>query len=136
MGKALILFFVRGRGRATVKPTGSRRCSLAGFAVRMEQTKWQRQKSRQSRNGHRTRITFNREMCYIWGNKLTDKIPIKICISTIFNFCHNIFLYSVIKMLRIYDLFLKLKIQNQNTNYSNIRCIFVCRFKEFRSFSI
>lgn len=65
---ALILFFGRGRGRggrATAKPTGSRRTSADGFAVKMERTKaggrvvkscspfsaakWQRQKSRQSR---------------------------------------------------------------------------------------
>jgi len=64
----LILFFGRGRGRggrATAKPTGSRRSSADGFAVKMERTKagdrvvkscspfsaakWQRQKSRQSR---------------------------------------------------------------------------------------
>ena len=39
---ALILFFGRGRGRggrATAKPTVSRRTSADGFAVRMEQTK-------------------------------------------------------------------------------------------------
>ncbi|NBH73733.1 hypothetical protein D3Z51_17340 [Clostridiaceae bacterium] len=65
---ALILFFGRGRGRggrATAKPTDSRRSSADGFAVRMKRTKaggrvvkscspfsaakWQRQKSRQSR---------------------------------------------------------------------------------------
>ena len=65
---ALILFFGRGRGRggrATAKPTVSRRTSADGFAVRMKQTKaggrivkscspfssakWQRQKSRRSR---------------------------------------------------------------------------------------
>ena len=65
---ALILFFGRGRGRggrATAKPTGSRRSSADGFAVKMKRTKaggrivkscspfsaakWQRQKSRQSR---------------------------------------------------------------------------------------
>ncbi|RKI93171.1 hypothetical protein D7V94_04105 [Parablautia intestinalis] len=65
---ALILFFERGRGRggrATAKPTDSRRSSADGFAVRMKRTKagdrvvkscspfsaakWQRQKSRQSR---------------------------------------------------------------------------------------
>ena len=39
---ALILFFGRGRGRggrATAKPTGSRRSSADGFAVRMKRTK-------------------------------------------------------------------------------------------------
>ena len=39
---ALILFFGRGRGRggrATAKPTDSRRTSADGFAVRMERTK-------------------------------------------------------------------------------------------------
>jgi len=39
---ALILFFGRGRGRggrATAKPTSSRRTSADGFAVRMERTK-------------------------------------------------------------------------------------------------
>ena len=39
---ALILFFGRGRGRggrATAKPTGNRRSSADGFAVRMKQTK-------------------------------------------------------------------------------------------------
>ena len=65
---ALILFFGRGRGRggrATAKPTVSRRTSADGFAVKMKRTKaggrvvkscspfsaakWQRQKSRQSR---------------------------------------------------------------------------------------
>lgn len=65
---ALILFFGRGRGRggrATAKPTDSRRTSADGFAVKMERTKaggravkscspfsaakWQRQKSRRSR---------------------------------------------------------------------------------------
>ena len=65
---ALILFFGRGRGRggrATAKPTGSRRTSADGFSVKMKRTKaggrvvkscspfsaakWQRQKSRQSR---------------------------------------------------------------------------------------
>ena len=65
---ALILFFGRGRGRggrATAKPTVSRRSSADGFAVKMKQTKaggrivkscspfsaakWQRQKSRRSR---------------------------------------------------------------------------------------
>ena len=65
---ALILFFGRGRGRggrATAKPTVSRRTSADGFAVRMKRTKaggrivkscspfsaakWQRQKSRRSR---------------------------------------------------------------------------------------
>ncbi len=38
----LILFFGRDRGcegRATAKPTGSRRSSADGFAVKMEQTK-------------------------------------------------------------------------------------------------
>ena len=62
------MFFGRGRGRggrATAKPTDSRRSSADGFAVKMKQTKaggrivkscspfsaakWQRQKSRQSR---------------------------------------------------------------------------------------
>ncbi len=65
---ALILFFGRGRGRggrATAKPTVSRRTSADGFAVKMKRTKaggrvvkscspfsaakWQRQKSRRSR---------------------------------------------------------------------------------------
>ena len=65
---ALILFFGRGRGRggrATAKPTDSRRTSADGFAVKMKLTKtggrivkscspfsaakWQRQKSRRSR---------------------------------------------------------------------------------------
>ncbi len=65
---ALILFFERGRGRggrATAKPTVSRRTSADGFAVKMKRTKtggrvvkscspfsaakWQRQKSRRSR---------------------------------------------------------------------------------------
>ena len=66
---AVILFFGRGRGRggrATAKPTVSRRTSADGFAVKMERTKagggrvvkscspfsaakWQRQKSRRSR---------------------------------------------------------------------------------------
>ena len=65
---ALILFFGRGRGRggrATAKPTVSRRTSADGFAVKMKQTKaggrvvkscsplsaakWQRQKSRRPR---------------------------------------------------------------------------------------
>jgi len=65
---ALILFFGRGRGRggrATAKPTDSRRSSADGFAVKMKRTKaggrivkscspfsaakWQRQKSRWSK---------------------------------------------------------------------------------------
>ena len=68
---ALILFFGRGRGRggrATAKPTDSRRSSADGpdsQGVRVDR-----------RNGDRTGIVFIGDMCYTWVSKQTNKLEL------------------------------------------------------------